>query len=202
MKETWSLKNVMLMSILGVMFAAIYLLAFQGGLGLQVLLTPLGLSRFSFELVYGVWFMAATVAMYIIRKPGVALVTEVLAAGIEVFMGNSGGVILLLTGLIQGLGCELAFALFRYRKFNLFSMSCAGFLAATLIFIYELFYLEYYKLSPMLLLAMLMVRFASAFVFSALISKLTCDSLLRTGVLKNYAIAEGQQDAEVMEDEE
>ena len=202
MKETWSLKNVMLMSILGVLFAAIYLLAFQGGLSIQILLTPLGLSRFSFELVYGVWFMAATVAMYIIRKPGVALVTEVLAAGIELFMGNSGGVVVILTGVIQGLGCELAFLLFRYKRFDLRSMTCAGVFAAVFIFGYELLYLEYYKLNPALLLAMLAVRFTSAFVFSALISKIACDGLLRTGVLKNYAIGAGQQDAEIMEDDE
>ena len=63
-------------------------------------LTPLGLSAFGFELIYGVWFMAATIAAYIIRKPGAALITEVLASAIELLMGNSGGATVVLTGLI------------------------------------------------------------------------------------------------------
>ena len=113
-KKQWELKDVILMAILGVVFSAVYLAVFQGGLVLSTALTPLGLSNFAFELIYGVWFMAATLAAYLIRKPGVALITEVLAAAVELLMGNAGGLTVVLTGVIQGLGAELAFALFRY----------------------------------------------------------------------------------------
>ena len=74
-KRTWELKDVILMAIFGVAFSAVYLAVFQGGLALSTALTPMGLSPFGFEVIYGVWFMAATLAAYIIRKPGAALVT-------------------------------------------------------------------------------------------------------------------------------
>ena len=80
-----------MMAILGVLFAVVYMAVFYGGTAISVALTPLGLSAFGFELIYGVWFMAATIAAYIIRKPGAALITEVLASAIELLMGNSGG---------------------------------------------------------------------------------------------------------------
>ena len=99
-KKNWELKDVIMMAILGVVFSAVYLAVFQGGLALSTALTPAGLAPFGFELIYGVWFMAATLAAYIIRKPGVALVTEVLASFIELLMGNSGGLTVVLTGII------------------------------------------------------------------------------------------------------
>ena len=187
-QSNWELRDVVLMAILGVVFAAVYLAVFQGGLALSTALTPLGLSAFGFELVYGIWFMAATLAAYLIQKPGAALIAEVLASAIELLMGNSGGITVVLTGLIQGAGVELAFALFRYRKWNLLTMSLGGILAAVFIFCYELYYLNYIALAPTLLMTQLAVRFLSAVIFSGVICKLAADGLAKTGVLKSYAL--------------
>ena len=200
-KETWKLRDVIMMGILGVVFAAVYLAVFYGGLSISTVLAPFGLSAFGFELIYGVWFMAATLAAYIIRKPGVALVAELLAASIELLMGNSGGLTVVLTGLIQGLGCELGFALFRYKKWNLLSMSVSGMLGATFIFIYELYYLQYYLLAPTMLISQLVVRYLSAVLFSAVICKMAGDALARTGVVKSYAIGAGYKHAKVYDEE-
>lgn len=202
MKPNWKLKDAVLMAILGVLFAAVYLAVFYAGMSISTALTPFGLSAFGFELIYGVWFMAATIAACILRKPGAALITEVLASAIELLMGNSGGVTVVLTGLIQGLGCELGFAAFRYKKYNVLSMSLSGILAAIFIFIYELWYLQYYLLSPGLLIAQLAVRFVSAIVFSGVISRAACTGLARTGVLKHYAIGAAEAIAQIEEDEE
>lgn len=200
--EKWKLKDVILMAILGVVFAAIYLAVFYGGTAISTALTPFGLAAFGFELIYGVWFMASTLAAYIIRKPGVALTTEVLASVVELLMGNSGGLTVVLTGLIQGLGAELVFACFRYKKWNFLSMSLAGMLSAAFIFCYELYYLSYYLLAPTMLIAQLAVRFLSAIVFSGVICKLAGDGLAKTGVVKSYAIGHAVKAGTVHDDEE
>ncbi len=202
MKKSWELRDVIMMAILGVVFSAVYLAVFQGGLALSTALTPTGLSNFGFEIIYGVWFMAATLAAYIIRKPGVALVTEVLASAVELLMGNSGGLTVVLTGLIQGAGAELAFALFRYKKWNLGTMSLSGIFAAVFIFCYELDYLDYIHLAPGLLVAQLAVRFVSAVVFSGVICKLAGDGLARTGVVKSYAIGAKADTGKVYDEED
>lgn len=198
----WELKDAIMMAILGVVFAAVYLAVFQGGLALSTALTPAGLSAFGFEIIYGVWFMASTLAAYIIRKPGVALITEILAAAVELLMGNSGGLTVVLTGLIQGAGAELAFAIFRYKKWNLLSMSLAGILSALFIFCYELYYLNYIALAPSLLIAQLAVRFVSAVVFSGIICKLAGDGLAKTGVVKSYAIGAKADVGKVYDEED
>ncbi|WP_297717843.1 ECF transporter S component [Intestinimonas sp.] len=201
-KRTWELKDVILMAIFGVVFSAVYLAVFQGGLALSTALTPMGLSPFGFEVIYGVWFMAATLAAYIIRKPGAALVTEVLASAIELLMGNSGGLTVVLTGAIQGLGAELVFAAFRYKKWDLGSMSLAGIVSAVFIFCYELYYLNYIALAPTLLISQLAVRFISAVVFSGVLCKLAGDALARTGVVKSYAIGAKADIGKVYDEED
>ena len=199
--KSWELKDVIMMAILGVVFAAVYLAVFNGGLALSTALTPMGLAPFGFELIYGVWFMAATLAAYIMRKPGVALITEVLASVVELLMGNSGGLTVVLTGVIQGAGAELAFALFRYKKWNIASMSLAGIFSALFIFCYELFYLDYIHLAFGLLIAQLAVRFISAVVFSGLICKLAGDGLARTGVVKSYALGANADIGKIYDEE-
>lgn len=201
-KKNWELKDVIMMAILGVVFSAVYLAVFQGGLALSTALTPAGLAPFGFELIYGVWFMAATLAAYIIRKPGVALVTEVLASFIELLMGNSGGLTVVLTGIIQGVGAELAFAAFRYKKWNMGVMCLGGILSSIFIFCYELYYLNYIALAPTLLIAQLAVRFVSAVVFSGIICKLAGDALAKTGVVKSYAIGAHANIGKVYDEEE
>ena len=200
--KTWELKDVIMMAILGVVFSAVYLAVFQGGLALSTALTPAGLANFGFEIIYGVWFMAATLAAYVIRKPGVALITEVLASAVVLLMGNSGGMTVVLTGLIQGAGAELAFAVFRYKKWNLGVMCLSGVLAAAFIFVYELYYLNYIALAPTLLIAQLAVRFVSAIVFSGVVCKLAGDGLAKTGVVKSYAIGAKAKVGTVYDEEE
>lgn len=201
-QKTWELKDVIMMAILGVVFSAVYMAVFQGGLALSTALTPAGLSPFGFEIIYGVWFMAATLAAYIIRKPGVALVTEVLASAIELLMGNSGGLTVVLTGIIQGLGAEVIFAAFRYKKWNLGTLCLGGMLSAVFIFCYELYYLNYIALAPSLLISQLAVRLVSAALFSGLVCKLAGDALAKTGVVKSYAIGAKADIGKVYDEEE
>jgi energy-coupling factor transport system substrate-specific component len=90
------------------------------------------------ELMLGVWLVPAVVGGLVIRRPGAALFTELVAASIEFRLGNKWGVAVLLSGLLQGLGVELALALFRYRRFNVVVAVLGGVLAATLeIVLYE-----------------------------------------------------------------
>ena len=201
-KTRWELNDVIMMAILGVVFAAVYMAVFQGGLAISAALMPFGLSNFGFEIIYGVWFMAATLSAYIIRKPGIALITEMLASAIELLMGNSGGLTVVLTGFIQGLGAELVFALFRYKKWNMLSMSLAGIASAAFIFCYELYYLNYITLAPGLLISQLAVRFISAIVFSGVICKLAGDGLAKTGVVGSYAIGAAANPGKVYNEEE
>lgn len=92
------------------------------------------------ELVYGMWFIAATLVFLLIRKPGVALIAEVAAAHVEIMFGSAWGIQLLLYSVLQGLGAELVFAAFRYRKFSGSVAALAGVAAAIGSIIPDIYY--------------------------------------------------------------
>jgi energy-coupling factor transport system substrate-specific component len=84
------------------------------------------------ELALGVWLIPAVVGALVIRRPGAALFTELVAANVELLLGNGWGVAVLLSALLQGLGVELVFALVRWRRFGPATAVLGGVAAATL----------------------------------------------------------------------
>lgn len=92
------------------------------------------------QLVYGMWFIAATVAFLIIRKPGVALLAEVAAAHGEFIFGGEWGVATLLYGFGQGLAVELIFAIFLYKRFDKLTVSLAAVAAAIVSLVIDSYY--------------------------------------------------------------
>ena len=186
--NSWKLQDIIMVAILGTVFSAIYLAVTDVGYALMAVLTPMGLGDLAFEPIYGVWFMGATLAAYIIQKPSAAFAAEFLAAAVELLMGNPGGIRVLITGAVQGLGAEAGFLLFRYKRFDLASMCVSGMTTAVFIFLWEFVQSGYGLLDPGLLAAKLAIRLVSACLFSGLVAKLAGDLLSRTGVLRNYAL--------------
>jgi energy-coupling factor transport system substrate-specific component len=78
------------------------------------------------QITYGMWFIAATVAFLLIRKPGVALLAEVAAGLFEMLLGASYSLESLTYAIAQGIGAELVFALFAYRSYSLLTACLAG----------------------------------------------------------------------------
>ena len=84
------------------------------------------------ELSLGVWLVPAVVGGLVVRRPGAALFTELVAANVELFLGNRWGLAVLLSGLLQGLGVELVLAATRWRRFGRVTAVLGGVAAAAL----------------------------------------------------------------------
>lgn len=114
----WRVVDIVVASVLGVAAGLIFLLWNIGYLGPKAILEPLlpGLQG----LLDGPWLFAGVLGALIIRKPGAAIYTETLAAVVSALVGNQwGGFLTLEAGLVQGLGAELIFLLFFYRRWSL-----------------------------------------------------------------------------------
>jgi energy-coupling factor transport system substrate-specific component len=97
-------------------------------------------------LATGVWILPAVAGMLLVRRPGAALFVELIAANVELTLGNSWGVTVLISALLQALGVEIVFALFRYRRFGFAVAALAGALSAVFEIVgYELtaYYADY-----------------------------------------------------------
>jgi energy-coupling factor transport system substrate-specific component len=70
------------------------------------------------SLLTGVWLLPAVICPLIVRKPGAALFGELVAASVSALLGSYWGMDTLLSGLLQGAGAEIVFALTLYRAWN------------------------------------------------------------------------------------
>jgi energy-coupling factor transport system substrate-specific component len=190
-KYTWKLKDVLLIAVSAVLFGVIYLgCTYAGGL-LYGLLTPAGMASLGYEPFYGIYFMAGAFGVYVMRKPGSGVIAELLAAVLECLYGNYFGPIIILSGLVQGIGFELIIALKRYEKFDRATMIEGAVICSVLTMVYNLLISGYNKIALPVIALMLAVRLISAVAFDGFVTPLLADGLVRAGLLKGYAAAEG-----------
>lgn len=182
-KSVWTLRETLIVAVLGAVFAVLYIGWVQVWLVAQAIFGPV-----TMDVVMGFWFIVSIVAAAIIRKPGVALAAEMLAALVEILLGSPGGLVLLLTGLVQGAGAEIVFAATRWRNYSLPVLMAAGAGAAVFSFIYTWFRFDYGSLAPGLLVAMFVLRCLSGALLGGLAGHLVVRALYRTGVLSGLAI--------------
>ena len=87
----------------------------------------------------GIWLIGGVLGGLIIRKPGAALFVEVVAASVSALLGSQWAIETVYSGLAQGLGAELVFAIFVYRRFSVVVAALAGMGAALGAWCLELF---------------------------------------------------------------
>jgi len=184
----WQLKDIIMVAILSLFFAVAYIGTVNVALMIGTLLTPFGLGQFAIEIVFGVFLTAATIAPYIMRKPGIAFVTETMAAVLQVPMGSLSGPLVIVSGLVQGFGAEAVFAGFRYKRYDMKSMCLAAVGACVCSFIWGFFRSGFLLLDPKLVLSMFLVRTASSLLIAGVLMKVCGDRLAKSGVLKAYPI--------------
>ena len=88
-------------------------------------------------LFVGPWFLAGVVGGLVVRRPGAALFCEVVAALVSMLPGTEWGATVLVSGILQGLGAELAFAILGYSAFGAAAAALAGVLSAPLEWAFE-----------------------------------------------------------------
>ena len=182
-ENSWILREILIVAAIGATFGFLYLGWVQVWLIGQALFGPV-----TMDVMMGFWFIASIVAAAIIRKPGAALLAEVLAALVEVLLGSPAGLLLILAGLIQGAGAEAVFALTRWRDYRLPVLMAAGVGSAVFSFIYTWIRFDYGALAPGLVIAMFILRCLSGALLGGLAGHLVTRALYRTGVLSGLRI--------------
>ncbi len=108
----WRTVDIVVVALLSVAFGIVFfawnqVYSWAGFLGPQ-----------SEALITGVWLLPAVVCPLIVRKPGAALFSEVVAAAVSAMLGSQWGLDTLASGLLQGGGAEIVFLLTLYRSWG------------------------------------------------------------------------------------
>ncbi|TVP90460.1 ECF transporter S component [Alkalibacterium sp.] len=184
-RKPLSLRDYLLMSLIAVVFGIVFLMAVYAGTALTAVLTPMGLGILGYEPFYGIWYSAALVTTYMIRKPVVGVVTEVATALVQILLGNMFGAIVLISAFIQGMGVELAFFATRYEKYTYKVSMLAAVITTLLSFVWTGYRDNYLAMNGGIVLAIFVIRLSSALFFTGFVAKWLCDKLDEAGVLNH-----------------
>jgi energy-coupling factor transport system substrate-specific component len=179
----WKMKEVVLTVILAVACGVIYLGWSTLWIPISALVGPAGAG-----FMFGIWVIASPIVAYIIQKPGAAFIAEAAASAVELLTGSHFGLSALLVGIFQGIGSEIAFAVFGYKRYNLFTLMLSGAFAAVLGMVYNLLANGFGFYTTGVFFSTLGIHIISGIILGGWLAKIVVDSLTKTGVLEQYEI--------------
>jgi energy-coupling factor transport system permease protein len=185
MRRSWNMRELVVIAALSVAFGILYLwwipvARVAAGIGGPLAREPL----------FGFWLLAGVVAGYIVRKPGSAVVAEVIASFTEALAGSSAGLLVLGWGLVQGGGVEAVFLATRYRNFSLPVMILSGAVAAAAAFVWQAIIQGYGVIDTQVLVGMFVLRVLSGAILAGAGGKYLAEALAATGVLRGFALGQ------------
>ncbi|MCU1477529.1 MAG: hypothetical protein JWQ64_2222 [Subtercola sp.] len=183
-KYRWRVVDIIVASVIGVASGLIF---WAWGQAWNPLSAPLeALAPGLGALLGGGWLFAGVLGGLIIRKPGAAVYTEVLAAVVSMLIGTQWGILTLLSGVVQGIGAEVVFALFLYANFKLYVAMLAGAGAGLALAINDLI-VSYPGSDTPFVVIYTVSSIVSGIVLAGLLSWLAVKGLARTGALSRFA---------------
>jgi len=166
-----------LSGILGVIFF-VWTYAYEA---LSPILKPLGLSGLN----VGIWMIGGIIPALIIKKPGIAFIGEVFASFIEIWI-TKWGLTAIVWGVVQGIGAELIFLLFLYKKWDSVTALLSGLSASLFSFALDFYFSQYFKLKFTFNLIQASAYAISGIIEGGLLSYLLVKGLFKTGALNRF----------------
>ncbi|KJY53670.1 ABC transporter, permease protein [Bifidobacterium coryneforme] len=140
-------------------------------------------------LLHGVFYFPCTLSLLILRKPGAAVYVGIISVLVEILPGNAyNGPMIFVQAIVEALCAELAFGIFRYRRWTLGTTILGGLLIALA---YNAFLLAFYYqgvslLSPRGIIGTI-CELISGVVLAGLTSWFLFRAIGRTGALDRLA---------------
>ena len=187
----WRTVDLITTAMIGVAFGVIFI-----GWGqvtnaagpLFTLLPPLG------GLLGGFWWLPAVVAALVTRRPGAALLAEIIAASVEPLLGGQWGLLTLGSGALQGIGVEIGFLVFAYRRWGWLPAALGGLLAGLFETPYE--WATYYPTwTPGWAGLYALTMGVSGIVLGGIVGVLLTRALAATGALAPFPLSRERAEA-------
>ncbi|WP_104477194.1 ECF transporter S component [Microterricola pindariensis] len=181
----WRVVDIVVASVLGVAAGVVF---WAWGLAWETVSSPLKAALPGVQAgLAAVWLFAGVLGGLVIRKPGAAIYTSTLAAVVSALVGTQwGGFLTIEAGLVQGLGAELVFLLFLYRRWTLPVAILAGASAGLGMAINDLL-LWYPGAATQFLLIYTVSAIIGGAVIAGALSWFAVRGLAATGALSRFA---------------
>ncbi|MDO4631446.1 MAG: ECF transporter S component [Corynebacterium sp.] len=186
--HTWRVIDIIIAAVLAVAIGLIFWIWNTVGYAWYTAATP-GLGG----IATGIWLLGGVVGGLVIRKPGAAIFVEVVAACVSTAIGNQWGIGTVYSGLAQGLGAELIFLAFAYKRFGLVPATLAGVGAGVGAFILELFTSANASKALAFNITYLSTLVISGAILAGVLGYYLVAALARTGALDRFAVGREQR---------
>ncbi len=188
----WRTVDILTIGFLGVAFGIAY---WAWGIVYNGPLTALGFAfRPAMGLFVGMWFIAGVVGGLIVRRPGAAVACALVAGVVSMVPGTAWGITVIVSSLLQGLGAEIGYAIFRYRAWGLTAAITAGALSAPMEWVYEVvtYFTDWNRQWKLAYLPMMMIGGA---VLAGLCGYLLVRALAAAGALDAFPPGQEQRES-------
>ncbi|NQX10074.1 ECF transporter S component [Microbacteriaceae bacterium VKM Ac-2855] len=179
----WRVVDIVVASVIGVASGLVF---WAWGLATNVIGVAFDFLPGLSGILGGGWLFAGVLGGLIIRKPGAALYTELMAAVVSALIGTQWGYLTLLSGAVQGLGAELVFAIFLYRNWRPIVALLAGAGAGIALAINDLL-VWYVGTDAFFQTVYLITSVVSGVLLAGLLSWLVVRALAASGALSRFA---------------
>jgi energy-coupling factor transport system substrate-specific component len=181
----WRVVDIVVAAVLGVASGLIFWL---WALAYQPLEVILGVTPGLEGLTAGGWLFAGVLGGLIIRRPGAAIFTSVVAGVVEALLGNAWGSGSIIFALVQGVGAEIGIALFAYASSRVYVAIVAGALSgvANVLIAIPLYYPG---VVPLVIAVYSVSAVVSGIVIAGVLAWLLARGLARAGALARFPLA-------------
>ncbi len=181
----WRVVDIVVAAVLGVAAGLIFWL---WGLAYQPLAVILGITPGLEGLTAGGWLFAGVLGGLIIRRPGAAIFTSIVAGVVEALLGNAWGSGNIIFALVQGAGAEIGIVLFLYSSSRVYVAIVAGGLAgvANVLITIPLYYSG---VVPLVVTVYAVSAVASGIVIGGILAWILARGLARAGALARFPLA-------------
>lgn len=179
-KQGLTLSDILVTVLIAVIFAVIYNIWWIAYYTVQ----PIGLHID--QLMYGMWFAAAVVAYLIIPKMGIALIAEFAAGAGETIVMGRFDIPTIIYAILQGLACEIVFAIFKYKSRTFMVSILAGMAAALISFPVDWYYGYLNEVATWNLILLIVFRLISGAILAGVFPYFLVKALDKTGVTKLF----------------
>lgn len=138
-------------------------------------------------LLQGAFMWGYILVMWLVRKPGAALLLGILEAAVESLLGNPAGIATLGWGITQGLAVEAVMALTSYKNYSLLTALMAGAASSQFGTVWTAIFYGWDPAGAAAVWQAMPVNLVSGLILSGLLGYLLAQALARTGLIRSAA---------------
>lgn len=182
MKKTMTLMEIVVIAVIALVMGII-------SLGIDAIYAPLStaLGPFGAAAIYGVYFVSSILPMYVVQKPGAALLGSLFTGLVNILLGSPYGIHIIVAQLAQGLGIEIGCLIFGYKRYDMVSLGLGAIIGMLVKTARDYFVFGFGELGPIMPYVTI-IRCLSAAILGGLITILLGRALAKTGVLNEFNI--------------